>query len=101
MLYLARRVTEGLALRGLGRTALATVVAGGLMGLAVVATDTALENLVGGGTVAWATRVAAGVAVGLFTYPVLARRLGVTQIDWAAAEVRRRIGLGGGQATSL
>lgn len=101
MLVLVARATSGLALRGLGRTAVAATLAAALMGLAVALVDAGLDRVLHDGTVAWAIRVGVGVSLGALLYPLLARKLGLTQIDWAAGEVKRRLGLGGQETAYL
>jgi putative peptidoglycan lipid II flippase len=101
MLVLVARVTSGLALRGLARTAVAASLAAIVMGLAVALADFVLEGFLHDGTLAWAVRAAVGVMLGAAVYPLLARRLGLTQIDWAAGEVKRRLRLGGQEKAYL
>jgi hypothetical protein len=61
------------------------------MGLMLALLDRGLADWLGDNTLAWAFRVAAGVAIGVPVYATLAHRLGVAEIGWSVRLVMGRV----------
>ncbi len=92
MTVLTLRSMGGGALSGVGATAWRAAVAASLMGLLVWAVDAAVGRYTGPGTVAWLLRTALGIGVGLPTYLVAAKLLGMSEVGWLLATARQRLG---------
>lgn len=92
MLVLVHRLIGPANLSGAGRTTLAAGAAALVMGAVVWGVDQALGARLGGGTLPWAIRVAAGCAIGAAVYLPLAAWLKVDEIAWVLGVVRERVG---------
>ncbi len=91
MAILTRRSLGRGALAGVGSTGLRALIAALAMGLIVWATDSLLGRFVAAGMVNWSVRTLAGVGVGVASYVVLARHLGIAEVGWLEDTLRQRL----------